>query len=324
MDKFIVEQHKEKDKKDDKYEYVENLPEGKIDQSIADYAKRYRIKIPEISIILAYTRHTTPEDATHMMESLRRSDIIIPESAGWEYSDFWLQTIGEKSSNRAEKSFETEVMRSQDGMKKDFVYIDLDKKELEKAKKNLIPVSKIMIDLLNKKPPFENALLIFKKCIEEGVHFQVQRELKILKNLAPRVITAVKESNLLKNKKNIEVFIYLGSFHTFIGKQLKKRGEKLDIIFPEKPYVYEKNIEIERKIRFDLKVTRQELVQAFFDYLQQLVFEISLTDQDEAVISQTIAKSITEEDIRKLYESSSGENIAGLRKSVFELIRKLL
>ena len=99
MDKFIVEQHKEKDKKDDKYEYVENLPEGKIDQSIADYAKRYRIKIPEISIILAYTRHTTPEDATHMMESLRRSDIIIPESAGWEYSDFWLQTIGEKSSN---------------------------------------------------------------------------------------------------------------------------------------------------------------------------------------------------------------------------------
>lgn len=203
---------------------------GDIEQVNLESTVPKEVELPHLNVHILYAPHSTGTHWQGFEEKLASADIYIPELYGWTEENLNLLrsvSSGEITPNEALPQLlhgEGDPMR---GMKerqlqglfnthKPVTLIDVDENHPVVSYDNLLEVQGIVW-----KPKFTDTLDEVRRVVGEEARMIQERENAMLANLKPRVADVIAQHPELADKKDLTIFLTLGSNHTRVGHLLK-------------------------------------------------------------------------------------------------------
>ena len=289
---------------------------------------------PKISYHFFYSCHGTAKDIEKLEKAFQKADIYVPEAVDWEP---WMLSIYQDLSQGREnlgqmRSFFTAnpfVLRTCEiiyNSKKPILFAEPPSTDVE--------LNKIFNELMlsNKEAAVMFGVGMFpwflqrlRASVLTEAEYILKREEKIKENLKKQIKEFLQENSEYAKKENLKVLISLGTAHTKIYQDLRKKEPYVSREFGIMPAVYPSRYEAVRRVMFGKEVNDELLARSFVE--ERLLFPKlrGLTDDSNKLFralrklsSQLTLKDV--EQISKDYVQSPGTDIlAEFRKFNIEI-----
>jgi len=224
-------------------------------------------KKPEVRIHLLLGTHLTAEEAEFIREPFQKCDIFIPEAVERGHSDqeeFFNQIS--QGCVYVDKFFELD---------QSMLPFEIREFEIMSGSQKMIWVCDIPYYYVGDglawlkeggnycyPGTFENALSALEEDIRICALAQRRRERYIVQNIRWRIRALLRTDEEMRQKKGLNILMFMGSFHTNVGHQLAKKFQ-FTRTFHTLPLVYPPVVEVMRRFAFGKTVDQEMLAQIF-------------------------------------------------------------
>lgn len=218
---------------------------------------------PKIEIEIFYSAHVTGKDIEGLAEKIRENDVFVPEFSG-EHKALLdiLSDLSEGKRSPQELSYGqgAEPEETEEGFEPFYAALA---KAIYNTHKFIsifdVPAGHLLYDRLKHvgdheiqlTMPFEQLIATRKRQRQEFANLNTEREQLMLR----RLMYFKKELGQgaiphLRGKNPVKILLFLGTAHTRIYHELKKRGETVSRKFPRMPYAVAIDTEVMRHFFF--------------------------------------------------------------------------
>jgi hypothetical protein len=265
---------------------------------------------PKITVDFFFAYHGTNEDYSRLSEALKNADVYVPEAVNWTKE-------GEEIINEI----------SQGKTKPEVTLKSAKDKEEQLLYNRKIPV--VLADIPENHPlvrgwdnatentndaykeffagNFDEAIKKYKQSIiiealiikerEDFIVYQLKNELKTLTQKFPQ----------LRNKKDINVLVTLGSAHTAVHHQLRSDSQSSKMILGRDTLIFSTHAEIIRRlIRNPKEIIDDGLYKKTFieEYISQILSDTTEDSNKSAWAARKLAAKLSADQIQFLSEAS--------------------
>lgn len=209
----------------------ENVNQDSLNPKGSINGREGEIKNSNISVLIFYGPHGTAKDMEGLADRFAETDIYIPEQLGWTKEDHEFYNEISQGTKTPEEAL------SEKGIDLDEVGDSLFLQELKIIYNSSKPI--IFIDLPADKAPrrnilpmiggdFDNTLSFVRQYVDRESEGNIKREKYMAENIMPLIFNEILKNPKLKDKKDINVLLTLGSFHSGLYDFLKGDNENVE------------------------------------------------------------------------------------------------
>lgn len=271
---------------------------------------------PKILVKIFFSPHGTKNDIEGFREVFQHADVFIPERSGWneetlnvfrKLSEGKLSPAQVGNGEGAFQGVEEELDRIVFNSHKLITFIDFPQGHPLDVEEDSVRVPALKFGPNS----FNEMLVAIRNFFQKKAELKKKREEFMLDQLKPKVKELIDENPSLKEKKEINVAMILGSAHTSFFDLLANKGFEVEKTFNKSNSFKEPfYLELERKLVRDEVVSDEQMARVAFELGFLRAFGKSLrarfrdTQKADAAIA-TIVSQFSFDEIKSMFESTS-------------------
>jgi len=271
---------------------------------------------PRLSLDIFYAHHATPEDRAGLREKFTHTDIYIPEGFYWVPEV--LDLLRDASKGLAAKEeimarlresphnvpYMRELVDMVYGSGKEITIIDMPQGD-EKAGEYFS-----LGDLTPEHgKSFEETLNAVQKGVKNQAEFHEKREEYMLANLDAAIKERIQANPHLQRKDTVRVLLSLGSYHTWLYQDLRRRKYDVSRTFKDLPLIFGYGTEADRRFRFHKDISRDLLAKVLLEVMcyhsfGHIVRDAAQNSQKLALFFRKVVSCFSAAEVQAIFESS--------------------
>lgn len=271
---------------------------------------------PKLSFSFFYSPHNNAEDTKGIGPYLEDADVLLYEHAGPSDETTKILNIISTNPEKAKEmidwddamnSYYGPMIESVRGTSKVVGNIDIGDNDGDEE-----IVQQIAYGIgynIPRHMEYADAMNLVCSSLENAVTLQNWREDTMLENLEGEMDRIFQSRPDLKGRNDINVLIQLGSYHTRLSHIFAKSGVETKRHFPDVPYVYGYQTELQRNFTFNIEPSNDLIQRAIAESIARYVLKTANsriteapTDMQTAYLRSVISK-LSAEDMEDLYDA---------------------